>query len=64
MFRYAEGNLAKADDYMKQIETKNITLFCKIPLSLAKRTLKALQSGKEKMTRAEVESTVDEIINE
>ena len=64
MFRYAEGNLAKADDYMKQIETKNITLFCKSPLSLAKRTLKALKSGKEKMTRAEVKSTVDEIINE
>ncbi|WP_067726582.1 squalene/phytoene synthase family protein [Oceanobacillus damuensis] len=64
MFVYAEDNLNKADQYMKQIDTRNIILFCKIPLALAHRTLKALKSGKEKMSRKEVETTVDEIINE
>ena len=64
MFAYANENLDKADEYMKDIKTRNITLFCKIPLGLAKRTLKALKSGKEKMSRQEVEETVDEIIND
>ncbi|MEN2768866.1 phytoene/squalene synthase family protein [Ornithinibacillus xuwenensis] len=63
MFQYAEDNLSKADEYMKSIKTKNIILFCKIPLALAHRTLKVLKSGKEKMSRQEVESTVNEIIN-
>jgi farnesyl-diphosphate farnesyltransferase len=63
MFEYAEENLAKADEYMKSIKTKNIILFCKIPLALAHRTLNALKSGKEKMSREEVESTVNDIIN-
>lgn len=64
MFAYASENLAKADEYMKDIKTRNISLFCKIPLRLAKRTLKALKTGKEKMSRQEVEETVDEIMNE
>ncbi len=64
MFAYADNNLNKADQYLKQIETKNITLFCKIPLALAHRTLKALKSGREKMSRQEVESTVNQIIND
>ncbi|MFF2754140.1 squalene/phytoene synthase family protein [Psychrobacillus sp. NPDC058041] len=61
MFHYAEGNLAKADEYIKSIHRKNIVLFCKLPLALAHKTLKALKSGKEKMTRAEVEATVEEV---
>lgn len=61
MFRYAEDNLAKADEYNKSIKRKSIVLFCKLPLALAHKTLKALKSGKEKMTRAEVEATVKEI---
>ena len=61
MFQYAEGNLAKADEYMKSINRRNIKLFCKLPLVLAHKTLKALKSGKEKMTRAEVEATVEEV---
>jgi len=63
MFAYAAENLNKGDLYLESIQTKNILLFCKIPLALAKRTLKALNSGKEKMDRAEVESTVEEIIS-
>ncbi len=64
MFDYAWGNLAKADEYIKDLHTKNIILFCKIPLAFAKKTLQALDAGKEKMTRVEVESTVEEILNE
>lgn len=62
MFAYAEANLRQGDEYMESIQTKNILLFCKIPLALAKRTLKALKSGKEKISRAEVNETVDDII--
>lgn len=61
MFQYAEGNLAKADEYMKSINRRSIKLFCKLPLALAHKTLKALKNGKEKMTRAEVEATVEEV---
>ncbi len=64
MFAYATMNLNKADEYLKSIDTKNIQLFCKIPLALAKRTLTTLKNGNEKMSRAEVETTVNEIINE
>lgn len=64
LFSYAEKNLNSADEYIKDINTRNILLFCKIPLALAKRTLKAMKSGKEKMSRNEVEETVDGIINE
>ncbi|MCJ7842413.1 phytoene/squalene synthase family protein [Lederbergia sp. NSJ-179] len=64
MFEYASIHLNMADEYIESIDTKNILLFCKIPLALAKKTLKALNSGKEKMGRSEVESTVKEILNE
>lgn len=64
MFAYAEENLKKAKQYIQMIDTKNILLFCKIPYALAEKTLAAMRSGKEKMSRLEVESTVDQIINE
>ncbi|WP_085993540.1 squalene/phytoene synthase family protein [Oceanobacillus senegalensis] len=64
LFSYAEENLKKADTYIESIQTKTILRFCKIPLALAKRTLGTLKLGKEKMTRNEVESTVEEIIND
>lgn len=64
LFAYTEENLALADKYMKDIHTRNILLFCKIPLALANRTLKALKSGKEKMSRAEVEEVVAQLKNE
>lgn len=64
MFDYAWDNLTKADEYIKDLHTKNIILFCKIPLALAKKTLSAMDAGKEKMTRVEVESTVEEILKE
>ncbi|HLR75930.1 MAG TPA: phytoene/squalene synthase family protein [Virgibacillus sp.] len=61
IFDYAEANLKLADEYMKDIDDRKILLFCKIPLALAKRTLKAMKSGQEKITRDEVKATVDEI---
>ncbi|MFJ7825790.1 squalene/phytoene synthase family protein [Psychrobacillus sp. NPDC096623] len=61
MFDYAEENLAQADEYIKSINRKSILLFCKLPLALAHKTLNALKSGKEKMTRSEVEQTVEEV---
>ncbi len=64
LFSYADENLKMGDQYIESIKTKNILVFCKIPLELAKKTLKALKSGEEKMSRKEVETTVDEIISE
>lgn len=64
LFKYTEKNLELADEYMKDITNRNILMFCRIPLALAKKTLKALKSGKEKMSRAEVEMVVQEITNE
>lgn len=61
MFHYTETNLARADEYMKDIDTRTIKLFCRIPLALAKRTVKALKEGREKISRNEVESIVEDI---
>jgi farnesyl-diphosphate farnesyltransferase len=61
LFDYAEENLAKADEYIKQIDKRSIVLFCRLPLALAHKTFKAMKDGRKKMTRAEVEQTVVEI---
>lgn len=61
VFSYARHNLQLADQYIQDIETKTIVLFCKIPLALAKRTLEAMESGKEKMSRQEVEEVVEKL---
>ncbi|WP_332651276.1 squalene/phytoene synthase family protein [Lysinibacillus sp. 54212] len=61
LFEYADENLAKADEYMKSISKRSILLFCRLPLALAHKTLKAMKDGREKMSREEVEQTVEEI---
>lgn len=61
LFAYAEENLQKADLYMNEINKRSILLFCRLPLALAHKTLKALKDGKEKMSREEVEKTVEEV---
>nr|WP_106778800.1 phytoene/squalene synthase family protein [Lysinibacillus timonensis] len=61
LFAYTEENLEKADLYIRDIQKRSILLFCKLPLALAHKTLKALRSGKEKMSRQEVEETVREV---
>ena len=48
MFAYATTNLNKADQYLKSIDTKNIQLFCKIPLALAKRNTHNLKKRQGK----------------
>lgn len=62
MFTYAHKNLALADEYVASIDTETIVNFCQIPLSLAHGTLKALVDGREKMTRDEVNETVNKVI--
>lgn len=62
MFDYAHKNLSRADEYVASIETETIVNFCQIPLSLAHGTLKALVDGREKMTRDEVNETVNKVI--
>lgn len=64
MFAYAKENLALADLYIKPIKNKRILMFCKVPLALAHKTLNALEDGKEKMTRLEVESVVEDLKEE
>ncbi len=61
LFEYAEENLNKADRYMEDIHKRSIKLFCRLPLALAHKTLDALKQGKGKMTREEVERTVEEV---
>ena len=64
LFLYTERNLEQADEYMKDINTRTIKLFCRIPLALAKRTVKALKEGREKISRNEVETIVEDIKND
>lgn len=61
LFAYADENLAAADEYMKTLNNKFILMFCKLPLALAHKSLKAVKDGREKMSRQEVEETVEEI---
>ncbi|WP_425352475.1 squalene/phytoene synthase family protein [Alkalicoccus urumqiensis] len=63
-FDYAQKNLDDGLEYMKDIDTKSILLFCRIPLALARKTLNALRDGREKMSRAEVEDTVAQITSD
>lgn len=64
LFDYARKNLSYVDGYIKDISNRRIKLFCKIPSELAKRTLAVMESGREKMTREEVEETVKELTGE
>ncbi|MFK2824609.1 phytoene/squalene synthase family protein [Bacillus sp. B190/17] len=63
MFAYARRNLALADVYIEDIKEGSILNFCKIPLALAHGTLDALEKGKEKMSRAEVNEMVSEVVS-
>lgn len=39
-------------------------MFCRLPLEFAHKSLKAMKKGQEKMSRAEVEQTVNEVKTE
>lgn len=64
VFDYARHNLQQGEAYLKDIHTRTISLFCKIPLRLAIRTLKAMEEGKDKISRNEVEEIVAEVKDE
>lgn len=61
LFDYANKNLAQADEYMKSLTKRSVKLFCRLPLALAHKTLKAMEQGREKMSREEVEETVKDV---
>lgn len=64
LFAYADENLQQADLYIDEIRNnkrRSILLFSRLPLALAHKTLKALKEGREKMSREEVEQTVEEV---
>ncbi|WP_035445605.1 squalene/phytoene synthase family protein [Atopococcus tabaci] len=60
LFAYAEENLAKADAYIEMLTDKSAIMFCRLPLAFAHKSLDAMKKGREKMTREEVERTVEE----
>lgn len=64
VFAYAEENLKLGDAYLEGLTSHRIRIFSKIPLALAKKSLEVMQSGKEKMTRQEVEEVVEKVKNE
>lgn len=61
LFAYAEDNLKKADVYIATLSEKSTVMFCRLPLEFAHKSLKAMKKGQEKMSRAEVEQTVNEV---
>lgn len=61
LFAYAEDNLKKADAYIATLSEKTTVMFCRLPLEFAHKSLKAMKKGQEKMSRAEVEQTVNEV---
>lgn len=61
MLAHTKKNLSLADLYCETLHTKDIIHFCKIPLELAKATLAALISGREKINRAEVNEIVERV---
>jgi len=60
LFAYADDNLAKADAYIETLTDKSAILFCRLPLAFAHKSLDAMKKGRAKMSRAEVEQTVEE----
>lgn len=60
LFTYADENLAKADEYIAMLTDKSAIMFCRLPLAFAHKSLDAMKKGREKMTRQEVEQTVEE----
>lgn len=64
LFEYADYNLEKADAYIETLTERSTILFCKLPLAFAHKSLDAMKKGREKMTREEVEKTVQEVQDE
>ncbi len=58
---YARRNLALADAYTESLPLGPALDFCKIPLTLAHGTLNALADGKEKLSRSDVLTMIEQI---
>lgn len=63
MIAYARRNITLADQYLKSISDASDTIqdFCNIPLTLAKATLDAIESGDEKLSRFAVTELVSKV---
>lgn len=60
---YARKHLALADRYVESLRPGPIREFCAIPLLLAHGSLAAMEEGRGKLTRAEVEAIVSRVAN-
>lgn len=63
MQAYARRNLAFADVYMRALPAGPVQDFCRIPLVLAYATVDALEQGRSKLSRSEVNQLVATSIN-
>lgn len=61
---YARRNLGYADDYVRLLRPGPALDFCRIPLALAYATVDALSEGREKLTRNEVNSIVEDALRD
>jgi len=59
---YARRNLILADAYTKSLPKGPALQFCQIPLALAHGTLDALANGKEKLSRSDVVSLIENLM--
>jgi farnesyl-diphosphate farnesyltransferase len=59
--KYARRNLILADAYTKSLPKGPALQFCQIPLALAHGTLDALANGKEKLSRSDVVSLIENL---
>lgn len=59
MFAYALRNLEIADRYTAELPKGAVREFCAIPLALAHATVRAMQDGRDKLSRAEVLQVVE-----
>lgn len=62
MHVYARRNLALADAYLQSLPHGPAMDFCKIPLVLAYGTLDALAQGKEKLSRNDVMTLINQVM--
>lgn len=58
---YARAKIGLADRYMRMLPRGAVYDFCIIPLELARATLDALEQGREKLSRKDVESVIVEL---
>jgi farnesyl-diphosphate farnesyltransferase len=63
MQRYARRNLTMADAYNLSLSKGPALDFCQIPLALAHGTLDALSLGKEKLSRSDVLTLIEQLTN-